>query len=342
MKCIDTVSAVGHVLCHDLTRIVPGEWKGPQFRKGHVVTREDIPMLLSMGKEQLYVWELCDDQLHENEAAKRLAALCEGANMRRGEVSEGKIELFAECAGLLRVDTERLFQLNMLEDVMIATRHTNVAVHAGDKLCGTRVIPLVIPKARIEEAERIAGVEPLLQLHRFRSMKAGIITTGSEVFHGRIADRFTPVVQEKLAAYGIETALQVVTDDASEHILAAILKMRDAKVDLVLCTGGMSVDPDDRTPLAIRQSGARVVTYGAPVLPGAMLMLGYYTDGTPVLGLPGCVMYAKATVFDLLLPQIAAGMPIAREDIVRLGCGGLCLGCSPCTYPDCGFGKRSF
>lgn len=342
MKCIDTQNAVGHVLCHDLTRIVPGEWKGAQFKKGHVVTAGDIPMLLSMGKERLYVWEMDESMLHENDAAGRLAALCEGPYMRRGEVGEGKIELFAECDGLFRVDAERLFAVNMLEDVMIATRHTGVAVRAGDKLCGTRVIPLVIPRQRVEEAERAAGGKPLLSVTPFSPMKAGVITTGSEVYHGRIEDRFTPVVKDKLTAFGIETAAQVVTDDAPEHIAAAIADMRAKGLDMIVCTGGMSVDPDDCTPAAIRQSGAKIVTYGAPVLPGAMLMLGYYEDGVPVLGLPGCVMYARATVFDLLLPYLAAGVPVSRGEIVRLGCGGLCLGCKPCRYPDCGFGKRSF
>ncbi|MEG0047717.1 MAG: molybdopterin-binding protein [Clostridia bacterium] len=342
MKCIDTRNAVGHVLCHDLTRIVPGEWKGAQFRKGHVVTSEDIPMLLSMGKEQLYVWEMNEQKLHENDAADRLAKLCENAHMRRGELSEGKIELFAECDGLFQVDTERLLDMNMLDEMMIATRHSDVAVHAGDKLCGMRVIPLVIDLRRIEEAERLMGKVPLLTLTPFRPMKAGIVTTGSEVFHHRIEDRFTPVVVKKLAEYGIETVRQTVVDDATEHIVAAIAQLRKQGVDLVVCTGGMSVDPDDRTPAAIRQSGASIVSYGAPVLPGAMLMLGYYSDAVPVLGLPGCVMYAQTTVFDLILPHIAAGVCVSRVDLAKLGCGGLCLGCKPCHYPDCEFGKRSY
>lgn len=342
MKCIDTRNAVGHVLCHDLTRIVPGEWKGPQFHKGHVVTEEDVPMLLSMGKDRLFVWELEAGMLHENDAADRLAALCEGPHMRRGPVSEGKLELFAECAGLFLVDTKRLLSINLLEDVMIATRHTGVAVRPGDKLCGTRVIPLVIQQDRLKEAERLSGGSPLLSLTPFRPQKAGVITTGNEVFHGRIQDRFTPVVVEKLAAFGVETTERRVTDDAVEHIAAAIAEMRARGPGLILLTGGMSVDPDDCTPAAIRQSGAGIVTYGAPVLPGAMLMLGYFADGTPILGLPGCVMYAKATVFDLLLPYLASGVRVGREDIARLGCGGLCLGCESCAYPACGFGRRSF
>lgn len=341
MKLIETKNAVGHVLCHDLTRIVPGELKDAQFRKGHIVTEEDIPMLLSMGKDHLYVWEVDENTLHENEAADRLAALCESAHMRRGDVKEGKIELFATEDGLFQVDIARLDLLNSLPDVMVATRHTNTAVKAGDKLGGTRIIPLLIDRRRIEEAEALIGPEPLLRLTPFRKgLRAGIVVTGNEVFHGRITDRFTPVVEKKLAAYGVPIVERRVSDDLSEHIVEAIGEVRAAGVDLVLCTGGMSVDPDDRTPAAIRDSGADIVTYGAPVLPGAMFLLGYYSDGVPVMGLPGCVMYSRASIFDLVLPRIVAGVRVSRGDLTKLGNGGLCLQCEVCTYPNCGFGKE--
>ena len=341
MKLIDTKDAVGHILCHDLTRIVPGEMKDAQFRKGHVVTEADIPMLLSMGKEHLYVWEVDENTLHENEAADRLAALCESEHMRRGAVKEGKIELFATEDGVFQADVARLDALNALEDVMVATRHTNTAVRAGDKLAGTRVIPLVIDKRRLEEAETLVGKEPLLRLTPFRKgLRAGIVTTGSEVFYGRIEDKFTPVVEKKLAAFGVSAAEKRLTDDQSANIVQAIDSVRKAGVDIVLCTGGMSVDPDDRTPGAIRESGANIVTYGAPVLPGAMFLLGYYDDGVPVMGLPGCVMYAKASIFDIVLPRVVAGIRIVRSDLTGLGNGGLCLGCSVCTYPNCGYGKE--
>lgn len=341
MKLIDTRDAAGHMLCHDLTRIVPGEMKDAQFRKGHIVTEADIPMLLSMGKEHLYVWEVDANTLHEDEAADRLCALCESEHMRRGAVKEGKIELFAEEDGVFVVDVPRLDALNALEDVMVATRHTNTAVFQGDKLCGTRVIPLVIDKSRLEEAEALVGKEPLLKLVPFKKgLKAAIIATGSEIFHGRIEDRFTPVVERKLEAFHVTVAEKRISDDKPEAIVEAIREVREAGVDLVICTGGMSVDPDDRTPAAIRASGADIVTYGAPILPGAMFLVGYYEDGTPVLGLPGCVMYAKATVFDIFLPRIVAGIRLKRSDITKLGNGGLCLQCSVCTYPNCGFGKE--
>ena len=340
MKEIETIHAAGCVLCHDLTRIVPGEMKDAQFRKGHIVTKEDIPMLLSMGKEHLFVWEADESMLHENDAAKRLAALCEGPLMRRGLVKEGKIELFAESDGLFTVDVPRLNAINALDEIMIATRHTNTPVHQGDKLCGTRVIPLVIKKERLEEAETIGGGVPLLKLMPYRRKTAAIVTTGSEVKNGLIEDRFTPVVEQKLASFGVCVIHKSMPGDDTDGIVSAIKAARESGAELILCTGGMSVDPDDRTPGAIKKSGAQIVTYGAPVLPGAMFLLGYFDGGTPVMGLPGCVMYARASIFDIMLPRVLADLPVTRADLTRLGCGGLCLGCETCTYPNCGFGKE--
>ena len=339
MKLIPVEEAVGQVLCHDMTQIIPGEFKGARFRKGHIVTEEDIPVLLSMGKENLYVWEMKPGILHENEAAERLCALCLGDGMARSEVKEGKIEITAEREGLFRVRSEQLVAVNSIDEIMIATRRGNTAVHPGDKLCGTRVIPLVIGEEKLTAAEGAAGTEPLLEILPYKLKKAAVITTGSEVYHGRIEDKFTPVLVKKLAAFGIEVTEHVTVDDGLERIRAAIEAMRAKDVDLILCTGGMSVDPDDNTPGAIKASGARIVTYGAPVLPGAMFLLGYYEDGMPVLGLPGCVMYAAATIFDLVLPRIAAGVPLEKRDFVVLGEGGLCLGCKPCHYPNCPFGR---
>ena len=339
MKLIPTRDAVGHTLCHDMTQIIPGQYKDARFRKGHVVREEDIPVLLSMGKENLYVWETTEGMIHENEGAERLCALCENENMIRSQVKEGKIELTAAIDGLFRVDTRRLNAVNLLEDVMIATRRGNTPVRAGDKLCGTRVIPLVIGEEKLARAEAAAGGRPLLELLPWKLKTAAIIATGSEVANGLIEDAFTPVVEKKLAAFGIEAVRKSTPGDGMEAITREILAAKEAGADLILCTGGMSVDPDDRTPGAIKVSGANIAAYGAPVLPGAMFLLGYFEDGTPVMGLPGCVMYAGTTIFDLILPRIAAGVPVARADIAAMGEGGLCLGCEACTYPNCGFGK---
>lgn len=338
MKLIPAQDAAGHILCHDMTQIIPGKYKGARFRKGHVVRPEDIPVLLSMGKEHLYVWEMTPGMVHENDAAERLCSLCRNAYMECSEAKEGKIELTAAIDGLFQVDRRRLNAVNALEEIMIATRHGNTAVRKGDKLAGTRVIPLVIEEEKLRRAEEAAGSTPLLTLTPWKLKTAAVIATGNEVAKGLIQDAFTPVVEAKLAAFGIRTVRRCTPGDDMDKIAQEILAARDAGVDLILCTGGMSVDPDDRTPGAVKASGARIVSYGAPVLPGAMFLVSYL-EGVPVLGLPGCVMYAKSTIFDLLLPRIAAGVSVTREDITVLGEGGLCLGCDVCTYPNCGFGK---
>ena len=339
MKKIATVNAVGHIICHDITRIIKDVVKDTAFRKGHIVRDEDIPILLSLGKEHLYIWEKTEGMLHENEAAEILYNICKNENMIPSEVKEGKIEVIADKDGLFRVDVERLDKINELDEIMIATRHTNYPVKKGDKLAGTRVIPLVIKEEKLKNAQKIAGDTPLMELLPYKDMKAGIVTTGSEVFHGRIKDTFTPVVIDKLSQYGISVCSHKIVNDESEMIVNAIIELKNKGADIIVCTGGMSVDPDDLTPSSIRKSGATIMSYGAPVLPGAMFLLGYFEDETPIMGLPGCVMYSKATIFDLVLPRIAAGIKVTKKDIAKIGNGGLCLGCTPCHYPNCGFGK---
>ena len=339
MKKIATVDAVGHVICHDITRIIKDVVKDIAFKKGHIVREEDIPVLLSIGKEHLYVWEKTEGMLHENEAAEILYDICKNENIEPSEVKEGKIELIAGIDGLFRVDVDRLDEINELDEIMIATRHTNYPVKKGEKLAGTRVIPLIVEEEKLKNAQEIAGDNPLMELLPYKNMKAGIVTTGSEVYYGRIKDTFTPVVIHKLNQYKISVCGHKIVNDESDMIVNAITELKKNGADLIICTGGMSVDPDDLTPSSIRKSGAKIVSYGAPVLPGAMFLLGYFEDGTPVMGLPGCVMYAKATIFDLILPRVAAGVKITKKDIARMGNGGLCLSCKVCTYPNCGFGK---
>ncbi|MGI6031264.1 MAG: molybdopterin-binding protein [Eubacteriales bacterium] len=339
MKCIRTEDAVGHVLCHDITQIIPGVVKDARFRKGHIVTAEDIPVLLSLGKENLYVWEKQEGMLHEDEGAQWLCRLCRGEGMEPTPVKEGKIELIAQMDGLLKVDGDKLRAVNSVGELMIASRHGNTPVKKGDKLCGTRVIPLVIAKSRLEQAETLCQGGPIFQLLPFRPKRVGMVTTGSEVYHGRIKDAFGPVVKAKLEEYGCEVLGQTIVDDDPQRTTGAIQDWLAAGAQMVVCTGGMSVDPDDRTPLAIRNTGARVVSYGAPVLPGAMFLLAYTEEGVPIVGLPGCVMYARRTIFDLVLPRLVADDPVTAEELARLGEGGLCLNCPECHYPNCGFGK---
>ena len=339
MKLIRTEDAAGQVLCHDITQIIPGEFKGARFRKGHIIQPEDIPVLLSIGKENLYVWEKKPGILHEDEAAALLYKAAAGKNIHGTEPKEGKIELKAACDGVFLVDSARLVAVNSQDEVMIATRKGGMAVREGDKLAGMRVIPLIIEEEKLRKAEQAAGDKPLLSLKPYVRKTACIVATGGEVKKGLIKDTFTPVVIDKLKTYGIETLEVVCSGDGVENVRDAVLAMREKKPDMILCTGGMSVDPDDNTPGGIKAAGANIIAYGAPVLPGAMFLLGYFDDGMPVMGLPGCVMYAGATVFDLVLPKIAADVPVTRADLAALGEGGLCLGCKPCHYPICPFGK---
>jgi len=339
MKQIKTKDAVGSILCHDVTRIIKGISKGALFSKGHIITESDIPLLLDLGKEHVYIWEENKDILHENDAAEILCRLCKNDNMNSTEPKEGKIELIAGMDGLLMVDTERLKKVNSLGEMMIATRASGCYVKKDEKLCGTRIIPLAIEKKKMERAKKAAGNKPILELLPLKKKKYGLINTGNELFYGRIQDTFTPVIKEKLDEYGCEMITNVILEDDSEHITNAIKGIFNSGAEMVLCTGGMSVDPDDKTPQAIRNAADEIISYGAPVLPGAMFMLAYMADGRPVCGLPGCVMYHKRTVFDIVLPRLLADVPVTAGWLSSLGNGGLCLECENCTFPNCVFGK---
>lgn len=342
MKEINTKDAVGHVLCHDITQIVKDKVKGVAFKKGHVVREEDIDTLLSLGKDHLYVWEKKEGILHENEAAMILRDICKNEYMEESYVKEGKIELSASIDGLLKINVEKLREVNALGEIMIATRHQNFPVKKGDKLAGTRIIPLIIEEEKMKKAKELCGDEPILSIKPFVHKKVGIVTTGNEVFYGRIKDTFGPVIVEKVKEFDVEVLGQTIVNDDPENITNAILEFIEKGADMVLCTGGMSVDPDDKTPKAIKDTGAEIVSYGAPVLPGAMMLVSYYKKNNkliPIMGLPGCVMYAKRTVFDLILPRVMADEKITKDDLSKLGLGGLCLNCDVCHYPNCGFGK---
>lgn len=337
MKLLKVEDAVGQVLCHDITQIIKGVTKDAVFRKGHIITEEDIPVLKSVGKFNIYVWENDETMMHENEAAQVLYEICRGDNMTGGEVKEGKIELTATCDGLLKVDKDRLNLINSYGQMMVASRHGNFAVKKGDRIAGTRIIPLVIEKEKMEDVKAKTSGAPVFNVIPFKHKKVGIVTTGREVLEGIIEDTFTPVLLEKIDEFDAELIDHIYAGDDKTLIAESIRILLDKGCDLILCSGGMSVDPDDMTPYAIREICGNGI-YGAPVLPGAMFMLGYYGD-VPVLGLPGCVMYSKRTIFDLVLPRIMAGDKVEKEDIDGLGEGGLCLNCDICIFPNCGFGK---
>lgn len=315
--------AVGMVLAHDLTQIIPGQFKGRLFKKGHVIREEDIPALLSIGKEHIYTIRLEKGILHEDEAALRMAKAAQGANVQLTEPHEGKITLKSTIHGLAKIDKARIDEVNSLDQIIMSTIRTNSVVHPGQGLMGTRVIPLIIEEARIAEVERIAAADgPLVEVKPFKKLRVGLITTGSEVFKGRIQDKFGPVVREKLAALGSEVIEQRFAPDDSEIIVREIRRFKEEGAGAIFVTGGMSVDPDDRTPGSIKQAGARIVSYGTPMLPGSMLLIGYL-DEIPIMGLPGCVMHDPYTSFDVLLPRICAGEMITRDDITEMGYGGL-------------------
>jgi molybdenum cofactor synthesis domain-containing protein len=328
LKEVKVEDAVGLVLGHDLTQIIPGQFKGRLFKKGHVIQQEDIPALLSIGKEHIYILNIQAGYLHEDEAAERMAKAIRGAHVALTEPSEGKVLLKSEIHGLLKVDQAFIDAANSIEQIAMATLKTDTVVEPGANLVGTRVIPLIVEEAKIAQIEEMAlewrekDASGVIRVKPFRPLKVGIITTGSEVFKGRIEDKFGPVVQAKVEAFGSQVVDQRYTPDDSETIVQEIRYFLEQNVDMILVTGGMSVDPDDRTPGAIKLAGADIISHGTPMLPGSMLMMAYL-GGIPILGLPGSVMHDKFTVFDVLLPRICAGERITRQDIVALGYGGL-------------------
>lgn len=338
MKEIAVEQAVGTVLAHDLTQIIPGEFKGAKFKKGHVIQEEDVPVLLSMGKKHLYVLEKDDSDVHENEAAYRIASKAAGEGIHLTEPHEGKIELIADYEGLVKIDRDRLYELVSQDEIMFASIQENIVVKKGQKLAGTRIIPLFVAEEILKKAEDLLGDTPIIKVVPLKNMKVGVVTTGSEVYSGLIEDKFGPVLVKKFGDLGSTVVKQLFADDDEDMIADCIRQLVDEGMEFIGITGGMSVDPDDRTPSGIRRAGGEVVSYGAPVLPGAMFMLSYIGD-VPVVGLPGCVMYSRTSIFDLVVPRLLAGEKVIKTDINKLAHGGLCLNCEVCTYPMCGFGK---
>jgi molybdenum cofactor synthesis domain-containing protein len=339
MKSIPVRKAVGMVLGHDVTRIIPGKSKGPAFKRGHIIREEEIDRFLDIGKEHVYVIDLDSGFVHEDEAAARIASAAAGRGIQLTQPSEGRVNLVSESKGLLKIDTEALARLNAIGQIVFASLHTNHKVKTGQRVAGTRVIPLVVEKDTVSEAERLCReCYPLIEIKAFQSLKVGMVTTGSEVYSGRIKDAFGPVVERKFDELGSAVFRQELVSDDMTMTVASIQKLIDEGAEMVVVTGGMSVDPDDQTPAAIKAAGGNVIIYGAPVFPGAMFMLAYIGN-IPVVGLPGCVMYHKASIFDLVIPRLLAGENVTGRDIEKMGHGGFCAGCSECRYPLCSFGK---
>jgi molybdenum cofactor synthesis domain-containing protein len=334
LREVPVEEAIGMVLAHDLTQIIPGQFKGRLFRKGHRITHEDIPKLLDIGKAHIYAIELAEDEIHEDDAALRMARALQGDNTALTDPYEGKVSIKSQIHGLAQIHKPTVDAINGLGDIALATIKTNTVVQPGQSLAATRVIPLITKQSKMEEVERLSAAlrnpksqadQAVIQVRPFIKHRVGLITTGSEVFHGRIQDKFGPVVRAKVEAFGSEIVEQRFVTDDLVKIVTEISYLRQQMCDMILLTGGMSVDPDDRTPGAIRQAGAEIVRYGTPMLPGSMLLMGYL-EGIPILGLPGCVMHDPFTSFDALLPRILAGDRIEEQDIIDMGYGGL-IGC---------------
>ncbi len=341
MRKVPVEEAVGLTLGYDITKIVPGQEKYRAFRRGQIITEQDITKLKDIGKENVYIWEPGDTMIHENEAALRLAELAAGSGIIWTEPSQGKVNLRADYNGVLKVQAEQLNRINNLEDVIFATLHNNRTVAEGQTVAGTRVVPVEVDPKIIADAEKICyGVTPILMVKPFLPMRVAVVITGTEVNSGRIKDGFADVIRQKIAPFGGRWMDQVIVTDDSNLITQEIRNFISKGAELVLVTGGMSVDADDATPQGIRDTGAEVVFYGAPILPGSQFMLAYQGH-VPICGVPGGALFSRKTTLDLLLPRIFAKDRINRPDIVAMGHGGLCEECELCHFPQCSFGKAT-
>lgn len=341
IQVVKLEEAIGYPLAHDITEIRPGEFKGPAFHKGHILQDGDLEYLRRLGKNHLYVLIPEKNEMHEDDAAVELAnALCGNGVGWSGVPREGKITLKATRDGLLKVDVDALMQFNMVGEVMCATRHTHTIVKKNDTVAGTRAIPLLVPVAKVRQAVTQAqkATQGVLQVLPMQKTTVGVMITGDEVYYKRIEDKFEPVIRQKVAELGGEMLDVVFLPDDDQRIATTALQLIEQGANMLITTGGMSVDPDDRTRFALKKAGARGIVYGTPVLPGAMFMVSYIND-VPVLGIPACGMYASRTVLDLIYPRVLTGERITRNEIAALGHGGLCLQCSTCTFPCCPFGK---
>jgi len=350
VSVIPVEEAVGRKLAHDMTKIVPGESKGPLFKAGDIVSPGDLCRLQQIGRYDIAVQEedtapgsVPDAPVHENEAASLFARRMAGSGVCYNlPPHEGKIDFVAECSGLLTVDVARLERFNLVPDVMCASRQDATMVLEGKKFAGTRAIPLFLERNSLRQALSVLGDKPLFTVTPLRKARIGVLVTGTEVFNGLIEDKFIPVMTSKALQYGCTVVHTDIVPDDKKLIAAAIRKMKEAGADLIVTTGGMSVDPGDVTRPALMEAGLSDMLYGMPVLPGSMAMVGrmeHEGHEIQVMGVPACALFFKNTVFDLLLPRLLAGRRITRAELARMGEGGFCQACRICTYPKCGFGK---
>jgi len=337
VKKVKVEQAVGLPLCHDITAMVDG-FKGAAFKRGHVIREEDVPRLLDLGKRTVFIWEENAGEVHEEDCALRMAAMAPVAGAHYEGPSEGKVVLKADLPGMFRVDTALLREVNAIGDLTVATLPDHYPVKPGDRLASMRIVPLVTQESQMARAEALCAGRKLLDLRPYRHRRVGVVVTGSEVYSGRIRDKFEPVVRSMLAHWPCEILGVTLCDDDLDMILSAARSYLAAGADLLLFTGGMSVDPDDLTPTAIRSLGAEIVTHGVPAQPGNMTLVGYLGE-VPILGIPGAAISLPTTIFDVLLPQVFAGDRLTGEELRNLAQGGLCQQCAVCHFPNCTFGR---
>tara|TARA_B100000315_G_scaffold212032_1_gene209170 strand:- start:114 stop:1142 length:1029 start_codon:yes stop_codon:yes gene_type:complete len=336
LKKVKLDEAIGMVLGHDMTKVIPGEYKGVAFRRGHIIRREDIPELLSIGKEHIYIME-GEAGVHEEDAALRIAKAVSGADMELSTPSEGRINIKTKFHGLLKVNVPLLEEINSIGEIVLATQHTNAICKSGATVAGTKIVPLYIAENKLDKLEKLCQAKGrVLEIIPFKVKKVGVVITGSEVFKGRIKDKFGETIAKKVGALGSMINHQTIVPDDKALIAQAIIEMKSRGSEVIFVCGGLSVDPDDVTAEGVKESGGRIISYGAPVMPGTMFLYAMLQD-IPILGAPACVLYNEATVIDVMLPRLLADDQVTREDIIKLGHGGLCLSCEECHFIVCPF-----
>ena len=336
MKKVKVEDAPGLVLAHDITEIIPGKKKDVAFKRGRIIERDDVEKLLDLGKRHVFIFNKGEKGIHEDEAGMRIARSVIDGNMEPVPAKEGKVSIRSTVDGLFYVNDKHLYAINRIPDVLLSTVPNRYPVNEGDVVAATRIIPLYTSEKTLKKAERVGG-KGIISISPFKHLKVGLVITGSEVYSGRIQDA-SYVVEEKLRGYGLDVIGKTLVPDDIETIGNAVNALFEKGADIVITTGGLSVDPDDVTKEGIESTGAEVIFYGTPVFPGAMFLVARKNDKY-ILGGPACVYYSKNTALDMILPRIMAGEEIHKNDAAKLSYGGLCLHCDVCRYPVCFFGK---
>lgn len=333
--------AVGLPLSHDLTMIDPqNKYKGAKFKRGHILTKDDLPILRRMGRMHLSVLELAHDEVHEDLAAIRLGEKFKSCGFSVTSPSEGRCNLKAEKNGLLIIDEQMVNRINSDKDWVLSTIANFSVVKKGDVVAAWRIGPLAMTEDRVAAAEAAIENSALkFKIAEFSPFKTALITTGAEIFKGEINDAFSAKLPPKLEKYGAPLVFQTIVPDDKNAIIDAIMNACDAEAEVILCTGGMSVDADDLTPAAIREVCGEVIFKGTPVLPGSNLMLGKKSS-VYILGVPACAVHADVTVLDTVMNRIYASVPPSGDEVRTWGVGGLCRACDNCNFPVCSFGSR--